>query len=103
MLVLKNNRVFPEVVEILCGFSQNHQCVESRLENPYFLNKLQMWSWNLYQQRQLPSIINHTLSAVFQCLKKQPDPIVECTDVSKLFIVDNSVIATSDCCIEFQV
>jgi hypothetical protein len=69
MLVLKNNRVFPEVVRILCGFCQNHQCVESTLENPYFLNKLIVWSWNLYQQQELPFIINHTHSAVFQGLK----------------------------------
>jgi len=71
MLVLKANRVLPEVVGILCGFSQNHQCVENMLENSYFLNKLIMWSWNLYQQQQQPSIIIHTLSAVFQGLKEK--------------------------------
>jgi hypothetical protein len=59
----------PEVVGILCGFSENHQRVESTLENPNFLNKLIMWSQNLCQQQQLPSIINHTLIAVFQGLK----------------------------------
>jgi hypothetical protein len=69
MLVLKNNRVVPEVLGILCGFFQNHRCVESTFENSYFLNKLKIWSWNLYQKQQLPSIINHILSAVFQGLK----------------------------------
>jgi hypothetical protein len=79
-------RVFPEVVGILFDFSQNHQCVESTLENPYFLNKLIMWSRNLHQQRQLPFITNHTLSVVFQGLKN------DLTSLLNLLICQNYLV-----------
>jgi hypothetical protein len=102
MLVFKNNRVLPEVVGILCGFSQNQQCIESTLENPHFLNQLIIQSRNLYQQQPLPSVVNHTLSAVFQGLKNNLTSSLNVL-MCQLFIVKNSVKATSDCCIEFQV
>jgi hypothetical protein len=58
----------------------------------------------MYQQQQLPSIINHTHSAVLQGLKNNLTSslnVLMC--LSKLFSVESSIIATSDGCIEFQV